>query len=298
MKNKFFSLLLVLVLAAGTSGEVHAALKAPDFSGTDLQGVTHTLAQYQGKPLILYFWATWCPACRKDVGNVNKVYQETRDKGVEFLAVSLDEDRAELDKFVAENKIAFPVLYEGKAWENSIARAYGIQATPSFVVITADQNLLGGGGFSDEIHTTIDKLSGSAAGPLKVPDFSGTDLNGTAHSRAQYEGKPLVLYFWATWCPACRRDIGSVNKVYKDFHPRGVEFVSISLDKEEAKLREYVASEKIQFPVLFDGKTWENEIARAYGVNSTPTFVVIQPDHQGMVSGHWGKELKKRLQNL
>lgn len=298
MKNKLLSFLLMLALNLSLPLQAHAALKAPDFSGTDLQGVTHTLAQYQGKPLILYFWATWCPACRRDVGNVNKLYQESRDKGIEFLAVSLDEDRKELDKYVTENKIAFPVLYEGKAWDNTIAVSYNIQATPSFVVITADQNLLGGGGFSDELRGTMDKLSSSTAGSLKVPDFTGTDLNGTVHTRAQYEGKPLVLYFWATWCPACRRDIGSVSKLYKDFHPRGIEFVSVSLDKEEAKLREYVASEKIEFPVLFDGKAWDNEVARAYAVNSTPTFVLIQPDHEGMVSGHWGKELKKRLQSL
>ena len=288
----------MLALTVSFPLRAHAALKAPDFSGTDLQGVTHTLAQYQGKPLVLYFWATWCPACRRDVGNVNKLYQESRDKGIEFLAVSLDEDRKELDKYVAENKIAFPVLYEGKAWDNTIAVSYNIQATPSFVVITADQNLLGGGGFSDELRGTMDKLSSATAGSLKVPDFTGTDLNGAAHTRAQYEGKPLVLYFWATWCPACRRDIGSVNKLYKDFHPRGIEFVSVSLDKDEAKLREYVAGEKIEFPVLFDGKAWDNEVARAYAVNSTPTFVLIQPDHEGMVSGHWGKELKKRLQSL
>ena len=291
----FLALLLPALLAASP---LEASMKAPDFAGTDLEGTEHALLQYQGRPLILYFWATWCPACRRDVKQIADVYEKNKDSGVAFLSVSLDQDRQKLAEYVAEQGITFPVLFDGKGWEDPVARAYGVQATPGFVVVTADQNLMGSGSWSTDLTRVYEQMSGKSPAEIKVPDFSGKDLYGTVHTRDMYEGKPLVLYFWATWCPACRQDIGNVQKVFSETRDQGIAFVSVSMDQDRGKLQAYVDQEKIGFPVIFDGKAWEGPVPQAYGINSTPSYVLLAPDHRSMISGHWSKELRKELKKL
>jgi peroxiredoxin len=294
MKN-FFLMLLALGLALPSAGR--ASMKAPDFSGTDIQGAPQSLAQYQGKPLVLYFWATWCPACRRDVKEVSKVYTDYKDK-IGFVSVSLDEDLNKLKEYVASEGLAFPVLFDGKGWKNDIVHAYEVNATPTYALISPDGNLMGKGSWSKDLRQTLDRISGKPAAEIKVPEFSGTDLNGVAHDLSKYEGRPLVLYFWATWCPACRKDIGDINKLFKKFQPKGIEFLSVSLDTEKEKVQEYVAEHKLGFPVLFEGKAWDNENARRYGVNATPSFFLISADQRAMTTGSWHDELEKAIKSL
>ena len=108
---------------------------APQFSGTDLQGRSYSLDKYRRKDLVIYFWATWCPACRNEVRDVKKAYRLLRSEGVSFISVSLDKHRDTLQKFIKENQITYPVLFDGQGWNNQIAKAYSIAATPTVVVV-------------------------------------------------------------------------------------------------------------------------------------------------------------------
>lgn len=133
---------------------------------------------------------------------------------------------------------------------------------------------------------------------IKAPAFKGKDINGKEHSLEAYEGKVKVLYFWATWCPGCVKDTANVNEVYSQYHPKGVEFISVSLDKDLEKLKAYVEKNNIRFPVLFEGKAWDNELANAYMVNSTPSFFIISPEGELWGAGHWSNELSSWLARL
>jgi len=93
------ALTVVLVLAAGTvaCAEPQAEAKpvpAPEFSIQDLQGNTLNLAAYKGKVLVINFWATWCPPCRREIPDLIAAYKELKDKGLEILGVSVDETTA------------------------------------------------------------------------------------------------------------------------------------------------------------------------------------------------------------
>lgn len=86
----------VMVLAVGAAACAQAkieaeAVPAPEFSLEDLQGNTLTLASYKGKVLILNFWATWCPPCRREIPDFIEAYKELKDKGLEILGVSVDD---------------------------------------------------------------------------------------------------------------------------------------------------------------------------------------------------------------
>jgi peroxiredoxin len=85
---------------------------------------------------------------------------------------------------------------------------------------------------------------------VPAPEFSLKDLQGNALSLASYKGKVLVLKFWATWCPPCRREIPDFIEAYKDLKEKGLEILGISVDELSADaLREWTQNAGMNYPV-------------------------------------------------
>jgi peroxiredoxin len=82
-----------------------------DFTLTDLQGKDWHLKDLRGKVVLLNFWATWCPPCRKEMPDLEALYHRFESRGFVVLAVS-DEDAAKVSPFVAERNITYPVLLD------------------------------------------------------------------------------------------------------------------------------------------------------------------------------------------
>ena len=82
-----------------------------DFTLTDITGKNWTLSKLKGKVVVVNFWATWCPPCRKEMPDLQALSQEFKDKGLVVLAVS-DETMDKVKPFIAENKYTFPVLLD------------------------------------------------------------------------------------------------------------------------------------------------------------------------------------------
>jgi peroxiredoxin len=82
-----------------------------DFTLTDLQGKAWTLQNLKGKVVLVNFWATWCPPCRKEMPDLDALYQKFKDRGLIVLAIS-DEDAAKVRSYIQEHKVSYPILLD------------------------------------------------------------------------------------------------------------------------------------------------------------------------------------------
>ena len=119
---------------------VKAGTTAPDFKMKTPDGKTIQLSKIgKGKTVVLDFWASWCPDCRKDAPEVVRLYEEYRQYGIEFIGISMDTDVEAWKKAIEKFGITYPQVSELKKFkETGIAKAYGVKWIPSMVVVGAD----------------------------------------------------------------------------------------------------------------------------------------------------------------
>ncbi len=97
----------------------------------------------------------------------------------------------------------------------------------------------------------------------KRPEFTFKDLQGQPRSPANWDGKVVVVNFWATWCVPCRKEIPFFNALQKEYGDKGVQFVGIAIDDQKAVER-FIQIIPIEYPVLI-GNTAAIQTAQAYG---------------------------------
>lgn len=112
---------------------------APDFSLQKLGGGTIALADYKGKkPVILDFWATWCPNCARDIPHQEAWYQKYQDK-IEVIGIDLQEDPSVVAKAVSDRGITYPIALDPQA---ATAQAYGVPGTNYHVLVDKNGNVV------------------------------------------------------------------------------------------------------------------------------------------------------------
>lgn len=122
----------------------------------------------------------------------------------------------------------------------------------------------------------------SVAAAQKLMLASLADLNGKLQPLSQWQGKTLVVNYWATWCPPCREEVPALRKVQGKYASNGVQVVGIALDNV-VKVREYAAELEINYPLLIAGAgtlTLSRELGNQAGV--LPYTVVL--DRSGKVA--------------
>ncbi len=107
---------------------------------------------------------------------------------------------------------------------------------------------------------------------IKAPDFNLVDMNGVKHSLAEYKGKPIIINFWATWCPPCRRELPSMNKGWSKIKNSGINMLAINVGEDEDTIFNFMADYPIDFKVLLD---LSGDIINKWPVNGLPTTFVV-----------------------
>ena len=123
---------------------------------------------------------------------------------------------------------------------------------------------------------------GTPAEKIEAPDFSMIDFNGNTVKLSDFKGKPLVLNFWASWCPPCRIEMPDFDTVWKELGEE-VHFVMLCLVDGRQETVEsgkaFILKEGFSFPVYFDTR---QEGAFSYGIRSIPTTIFI--DSEGYIT--------------
>jgi thiol-disulfide isomerase/thioredoxin len=138
---------VAIFAAAGYSGAVVApaaiteaaaqetiGTSAPDFSLPGLDGANVSLAQLKGKPTVINFWATWCPPCKEELPELQQSYRQN-GRRVNFLAISVKEERETVSAFVESETLQLPVALDT---DGAVADDFLVRGLPTTVFLNAD----------------------------------------------------------------------------------------------------------------------------------------------------------------
>jgi thiol-disulfide isomerase/thioredoxin len=119
--------------AAEANGEPHVIPEQlPDFALPDMQGVSHRLADWRGRPLAVNFWATWCEPCRHEIPLLKALRSENTGNRLEIVGIALDHLDS-VKKFAKELGIEYPVLIGEKGGLEAVT-AFGVDTVLPFTV--------------------------------------------------------------------------------------------------------------------------------------------------------------------
>ncbi len=145
-----------------------------------------------------------------------------------------------------------------------------------------------------QIKTQVNPVLGQ-----QRPEFAAMDLNGDIRNIKEWDGKLILLNFWASWCPPCKKEIPDFIELQKEYGDQGFQIIGIAIDEEDA-VRDYIKKVGMNYPSMVvqeDGIT----LAKRYGngIGALPYSVIINRDGEisytikGKLSMIRAKELLK-----
>ena len=135
--NSLYKIIFTIAISTLISFTVHAS-QAPEFTLTTEAGKVINLSDYQGKPLIIHFWATWCPYCKKLQPGLDKLYLKYQKQGLAMIAISFwEEDGATPQTELIKRGMHFQTLVNGE----QVAKQYQVKGTPTTFFIDKSGNV-------------------------------------------------------------------------------------------------------------------------------------------------------------
>ena len=140
-----FSIILLICIPVDLSfGQYRPLFKqekiaAPDFSLDDIQGKTFKLSSQRGNPVIIFFGATWCPACRGEMPHYKALYDKYAQRGLKFIYIDINESIRKVAHFARENSFPFLVLVD---LDGSVANDYNLIGVPTLFLLDKEGNII------------------------------------------------------------------------------------------------------------------------------------------------------------
>jgi thiol-disulfide isomerase/thioredoxin len=132
MSTRLTRAVLSAMCLVAVSASAAPRRQAPDIALKTADGREVRIADLKGRVVLVDFWASWCAPCKASFPALDALYREYRERGLEVLAVNLDERRRDADAFLADRPHALTVLFDPKG---ASAEAFGVQGMPSSFVI-------------------------------------------------------------------------------------------------------------------------------------------------------------------
>jgi peroxiredoxin len=284
-----FLLLLTFTASAQTSHPIlPIGSPAPDFSLPGVDGKSHSLADYASSPvLVVIFTCNHCPIAQMYEQRIQQLESDYRDRGVAVVAIQpnnpkairIDElDSSDISDSLEEMKIRFayknlhyPYLYDGET--QSVARAYGPQATPHVFIFDKDRKLRYEGRVDNsyrkemvntqDARNAIDALLANREVPVKKTGVFGCSTKWQEKEASRLESlrkideQPiklemasasdlktlrtnpakhmLLISFWATWCGSCIDEFSDLEDTYQMYKVRDLDLITVSANMPDEK---------------------------------------------------------------
>lgn len=146
-------------------------------------------------------------------------------------------------------------------------------------------------------HDGVVNMLKTAIGCM-APDFSFATPNGKMLSPSSFKGKYLLIDFWASWCAPCRAESPNMVKMYKQFHPKGLEILSISLDEKKDKWIEAIKKDNLEWNHVSDLGGWQSAAAKMYSVSGIPQTFLLDKEGKIIAKGLRAEGLETKLKEL
>ena len=228
----------------------------------------------------------------KDTIVINKLmkeYQGMQKEGMEFYVKFAEANpKALLSALIVDSMLNDPAV--------DIARAKKIYASfsPELKKYKPGKS----------IQTKLNKIGkpvtfAAAANVGSVaPDFTAKNPEGKSISLKQSLGKVTIVDFWASWCKPCRVENPNVVALYAKFHAKGLNILSVSLDKEASAWKDAIAKDNLTWNHVSNLKEFEDPIALQYGINAIPTIFVLDAKGVIIAKDIRGEELNAKIASL
>lgn len=240
-----------------------AGKPAPPATFTTVDGGTFSTTEPQGQISLIKFYASWCGFCKRALPKIDGLYKEYKDKGVRFVAVSLDsivEDgatgkRAKTKEYVIKQftdlNLSLPQAFDPNKFGSSL---YKVSSFPTMFLIgktgTIERVYVGGGAVNNgslkkdiddllagkklpaqQVQTAQKKqrpamqLAGKPIPTAKFPISGGGELNVS-----EKMDEITLVKFYASWCGFCKKALPKVDDLYKEYKDKGVRIVAVNQD--------------------------------------------------------------------
>jgi peroxiredoxin len=208
------------------------------------------------------------------LANDTAVIAEIQSKNLNIIGEETDYKKA----FLKENN---NTLFAAMLISEMVGRKELTPAEASAYIDNMDKKLAASDIVTD-LKTNLDNMKKADVGSA-APDFSAPTPTGENMSLKEALGKYTIIDFWASWCKPCRIENPNVVKVYNKYHDKGLNIISVSLDKAEQKDKwiQAIADDKMDWYHVSNLQFWQDPIARQYNVRSIPATFLL--DENGVI---------------
>lgn len=138
--------------------DLRVGAKAPDFEIETIDGEDVVLSQMKNDYTLVIFWATWCENCKEEIPRINEAISLFKRAKVDIVAISIDEEEADIKKYVKDNSISFKVASDLLGWEGKIVTDYAVYATPSMFIVDRNMNIVAKPITGEQLFSEVEKL--------------------------------------------------------------------------------------------------------------------------------------------
>ena len=132
--------------------------EAPNFELITSTGGKIALSSLRGKYVLIDFWASWCPPCRKENPNVVNAFQQYKDKNFTIVGISLDKDKAKWQKAIADDHLTWAHVSDLKYWDSEIPALYGVRGIPANVLLDPNGVIIAKNITGEDLQNTLKEV--------------------------------------------------------------------------------------------------------------------------------------------